>query len=243
MRVWCVVGLIGLGLTDGIPICTAAPAIQLSPEEPTEGNTQENPQQEPGFDPPGSLQSPTLEKWRNQIPNVAQDIKTDPAFRPRLRLGYRNFGDRATNPTGWQIGLEDLRLGRTRATLSANYSSNASGSDRTLGADLYYSFMPLGQTFQIAPLAGYRQLTINNQHTSGINLGWRTRLILSRKSAADITFDQSWVAPGSGAETGISTLSFGYAVSKNIRLATDWQRQQSRQRQDHRWGIGVEWMF
>lgn len=243
MRVWCVVGCIGLAIIYGSPICIAAPTTEENPEENPESTPQETIQAAPGLERPASLQSPTLEKWRRQIPNVAKAIKTDPAFRPRLRLGYRHFGDRAIKPTGWQIGLEDLRLGRSRATLSTNYSSNASGSDRAWGGDLHYSLMPLGKTFQIAPLIGYRQLTVNNQNISGINLGWRTRLILSRKSAADITFDQSWVAPGAGVETGISTLSFGYAVSSNIRIATDWQRQQSQRRKDHRWGIGVEWMF
>lgn len=186
--------------------------------------------------------SPTLEKWRQQIPDVAIDMANDPAFRPRLRVGYRSFGDESTHPTGWQVGLEELRLGNTRATFSANYSSNACGTDRTLAADLHYSLMPLGKTLQIAPTLGYRRLTVNDDATTGINLGWRTRLILSRRSGADITLDQSWVAPGSDEETGLSTLSLGYAVTKNIRIATDWQRQQSRQRKDDRFGIAIEWM-
>jgi hypothetical protein len=231
MRVWCVLGLASLGLVDWDAVCLAVPA---TPAEPV--------QQSGSLDLPSTLKSPTLEKWRNQIPDVAQAIKTDPAFRTRLRLGYKSFGDRSTNPTGWQIGLEDLRIGRTRATFSANYSSNASGNDRSFGADLYYSLMPLGKTFQIAPLIGYRQLTVNHVTNSGLNVGWRTRLNLSRKGAADITFDQSWVAPGTDSETGLSTLSFGYAVTKNIRLSTDWQRQQSRERKDDRWGIAIEWM-
>ncbi|MBE9028765.1 hypothetical protein IQ266_03200 [filamentous cyanobacterium LEGE 11480] len=238
MKNLCATGLISISeigiaaiMVSGIAQPAAAQSLPAS----------DKPKQ--AIDVPDSLKaSPTLEKWRTQIPNVAQDIKTDPAFRPRLRLGYQSFGDRSSNPTGWQIGLEDLRLGQTRATLSAEYSSNANGNDRDLSADLHYSLMPLGQTVQIAPTVGYRRLTVNNLATSGLNLGWRTRLILSRRSAADITFDQTWVAPGTDRETGRSKLSFGYAITKNIRIATDWQRQQSRQRKDDRWGLSLEWM-
>jgi hypothetical protein len=191
---------------------------------------------------PPTIVSPTLEKWHNQIPNVKTDIATDPAFRTRLRLGYESFGDRSTNPTGWQLGLEDLRLGTSRATFNAHYRSNSTGRDRDLGADVNYSLMPLGKKFQLAPTIGYRHLAIENNATTGLNLGLRTRLILSRRSGADITFDQSWVAPGSDRETGLSRLSFGYAITKNMRIATDWQRQRSSRRKDDRFGLAVEWM-
>lgn len=198
-------------------------------------------QAESTLDIPDNIKdSPTLKKWRQQIPDVKTDIANDPAFSARLRLGYRSFGDESTNPTGWQIGIEDVQVGNTRATVSANYSGNA--SDRTIAADLHYSLMPLGKSFQVAPTIGYRRLTVNNNATTGINLGWRTRLILSRRSAADITFDQSWAAPGTDQETGLSTLSLGYAITPNMRIATDWQRQKSRQRKDDRFGISIEWM-
>ncbi len=191
---------------------------------------------------PATIVSPTLEKWRHAIPNIKTDIANDPAFRTRLRLGYESFGDRSTHPTGWQLGLEDLRIGQTNATFNTHYRSNSTGRDRDLGADINYSLMPLGKKFQLAPTIGYRHLTVENNATTGINLGWRTRLILSRRSGADITFDQSWVAPGSDRETGLSRLSFGYAITKNVRIATDWQRQRSSLRKDDRFGLAVEWM-
>jgi hypothetical protein len=191
---------------------------------------------------PQTIQSPTLEKWRNQIPNVKTDIATDPAFRTRIRLGYESFGDRSTNPTGWQLGLEDLRLGNSRTTFNAHYRSNSTGRDRDFGADVNYSLMPLGKKFQLAPTIGYRRLTVENNATTGLNLGLRTRLILSRRSGADITFDQSWVAPGSDRETSLSRLSVGYAITKNVRISTDWQLQRSRQNNADRFGLAVEWM-
>ncbi|MFM2432033.1 MAG: hypothetical protein RLZZ511_3246 [Cyanobacteriota bacterium] len=193
--------------------------------------------------PPSLQSSPTLQKWQQQVPDVAADIDRDPAFRPRLRLGYQHFSrDGGRDSGGWQLRLEDLRLGKTPVTASANYLTSSDGRDREWGGDLHYSLMPLGKSFQIAPAIGYRRLTHDQIATTGVNLGWRTRLILSRPSAADITFDQTWVALGTERETGISRLSFGYAIAPNFRIATDFQHQHSQRQKSDRWGIALEWM-
>ncbi|WLT39382.1 hypothetical protein NON20_07560 [Synechocystis sp. B12] len=52
-------------------------------------------------------------------------------------------------------------------------------------------------------------------------------LALSRTGAADISFSQNFVAPGGTAEVGVSTLSVGYALTPQWRIATDVQRQNS----------------
>lgn len=39
--------------------------------------------------------SPVLQRWQRQVPNVLEDIKNDPSFRTRWRLGYNRFS-RAT---------------------------------------------------------------------------------------------------------------------------------------------------
>jgi hypothetical protein len=192
---------------------------------------------------PSLQSSPTLQKWQQQVPDVAADIDRDPAFRSRLRLGYQHFSrDGGRDSGGWQLRVEDLRLGQTPVTASATYLTSSDGRDREWGGDLHYSLMPLGKSFQIAPTIGYRRLTTDQVATTGVNVGWRTRLILSRPSAADITFDQTWVAPGTERETGITRLSFGYAVTPNLRLATDFQHQQSQRQKADRWGIALEWM-
>ncbi len=67
-------------------------------------------------------------------------------------------------------------------------------------------------------------------------------LVLSRGGAADIAITQSWVAPGTAEEVGLTTLSIGYAVTHNLRLSTDIQKQNSRQSKDNRVGIILEWM-
>lgn len=110
------------------------------------------------------------------------------------------------------------------------------------GADLHYYVRPLGGYVNIAPLVGYRHLQTNEHSTDGVNVGARLLLVLSRGGAADIALSQSWVAPGTSEEVGLTTLSVGYAVTNNLRLSTDIQKQNSRQSKDSRVGIALEWM-
>jgi hypothetical protein len=67
-------------------------------------------------------------------------------------------------------------------------------------------------------------------------------LALSRTGAADVSLTQSFVSPGSNEEVGITTLSVGYAVTQNLRLSTDIQKQNSKEDKDSRVGIVLEWM-
>ena len=41
---------------------------------------------------------------------------------------------------------------------------------------------------------------------------------------------------------GVSTLSVGYALIKNLRISTDLQQQNSRAQKDNRVGLYLEWM-
>jgi hypothetical protein len=80
--------------------------------------------------------------------------------------------------------------------------------------------------------------------TDGVNVGVRLQLQLSRTGAADIALSQSWVNPGSDSEeVGLTTLTFGYAVTDHLRLSTDLQKQNAPQQKDSRVGIGLEWML
>jgi hypothetical protein len=90
---------------------------------------------------------------------------------------------------------------------------------------------------------GYRSVQGEDYDTDGVNLGFRVLLVPSRTGAADISFTQSWVAPGSNEEVGVSTLSFGYAVTEQLRLSTDLQKQNAPQQKDSRVAIVLEWMF
>jgi hypothetical protein len=183
----------------------------------------------PGFaaeldlDPNVIQNSPVLQRWQKQVPNVADKIRDDPSFRTRYRAGYASE---------LYIGVEDLRLDRTNLTASANYQRS------NWGADLHYYVRPLGSYINIAPLVGYRHL----ETAEGANLGVRALFVLSRGGGADISLTQSWVAPFSLEETSLTTLSIGYALTHNLRLSTDIQKQNSRDRKESRFGIGLEWM-
>lgn len=186
--------------------------------------------------------SPVLRRWLKQVPNVLEDIRQDPSFRTRLRLGYSHFPS-TDGAGGWNIGVEDVAIGRTKLTVSADYQATFNGKREAWGADLRYYVRPLGSYVNVAPVVGYRHLETTRYSTDGVNLGVRLLIVPSRTGAADISLTQSWVAPGSNDEVGLTTLSFGYALTRHLRLSTDIQKQNAPQRKDSRVGISLEWMF
>jgi hypothetical protein len=186
--------------------------------------------------------SPVLQRWLKQVPNVLTDIKRDPSFRTRLRLGYTQFPS-SKQASGLNVGLEDVFVGRSGLTLSADYQTTFNGQREAWGGDLRYYIRPLGSVINIAPVLGYRHLTTTRYSTEGMNVGLRFLLVPSRTGAADLALTQSWVAPRGQDEVGLTTLSFGYALTHNLRLSTDIQKQNSRFRSDSRVGLNLEWMF
>ena len=192
------------------------------------------------LDPKIINNSPVLQRWIKDAPNIAADIINDPSFRARIRLHYLSARSSHHSPN-FSVSVEDLRLDRTRATINADFQS--AGSSRTWGTNLHYYLYPLGSYVNVAPVIGYRNIKINTYSTSGVNLGFRLLLVLSRGGGADVSFTQTWVAPGSNEEAGLSTLSFGYALSRQVRLSTDLQRQNTKRGTDNRFGIGLEWML
>ena len=185
--------------------------------------------------------SPVLQRWLKKVPNVLEDIRNDPSFRTRLRLGYSQFPSTG-QAAGFNVGVEDVFIERTGLTVSGDYQRSFNGKRESFGTDLRYYVLPLGSYVNVAPQVGYRNLTTGNFSTDGVNVGARLMLALSRTGAADISLTQSFVSPGSRDEVGITTLSFGYAVTHNLRLSTDIQKQNSREEKDSRVGIVLEWM-
>jgi len=186
--------------------------------------------------------SPVLRRWMRKVPNVLESIKNDPSFRTRLRLGYSQYtSDDRTS--GIKIGVEDIFLGKTGLTLSGEYNTSFDGDYSLYGGDLRYYILPLGGYINIAPVIGYRQIDTDKYNTSGLNVGAKLLFVFSRTGAGDISFTQSWVSPGSSEEVGLTTISVGYALTENIRLSTDIQKQNARQRKDNRVGIVLEWML
>jgi hypothetical protein len=192
------------------------------------------------LDPAIVQDSPVLQRWLKELPDLQQEMAQDPSFRPRLRLGY-NYFPSSDNSSGLGVGVEDLFLGQSPVTLSGDYSTNF-GQRQAGGFNAQYYLLPLGGYFNITPLLGYRAIQTGDYASQGLNLGGKVNLALSRTGAADLSFSQSFVAPGSSDEVGIATLSVGYALTEHWRIATDLQQQNSRAQKDNRLGVYLEWM-
>lgn len=237
----------GQAIAYGSLLCTVTLswiAIPVAAQNPpsTQNATQNKTTEIPlDIDPTILKGSPTLQKWLKQIPNVLEEIRSDPSFKTRIKLGYSQFPSN-NNDGGLNAAVEDIFLGRTGLTLSGTYYT--SFRDRqTGGADLQYYLLPLGSYVNVAPLVGYRALVSNQYNTNGVNVGAKLLLALSRDGSADISLSQSFVSPGGANEVGISTLSVGYAIAPHLRLATDLQKQNTRASKDSRVSIGLEWLL
>jgi hypothetical protein len=232
--------------TTGLPEIEAI--AQTSPSQ-----TRSEPSESPNLDRSNAIEplnldpetlenSPVLQRWLEEIPNVLSEIRSDPSFRTRLRLGYSQFP--STNQAGgFNVGIEDVFIGQTGLTVSADYQATFEGDRQAYGVDLRYYVRPLGSYINVAPVIGYRHLETDEYTAADINLGLRFLLALSRTGAADISLTQTWVAPGRDEEVGITTLSVGYAITENLRLSTDIQKQNSSFNKDSRVGIVLEWML
>ena len=239
-----------------ISILFASPAWSLPPTSQSASDLAElgdapesaTPVEEPASSAPLDLppemirDSPVLQRWQRQVPNVQEDIERDPSFRTRLRLGYSQFPS-TDQAGGVSVGVEDVFIGRSGLTVSADYQTAFNGKREAWGTELRYYVRPLGSYINVAPVVGYRRLETTRYTTDGANVGVRLLFVPSRTGAADISLTQSWVAPRTDEEVGLTTLSFGYALTRHVRLSTDIQKQNSRQRKDSRVGVAVEWMF
>ncbi|MBF2077651.1 MAG: hypothetical protein IGR76_03820 [Synechococcales cyanobacterium T60_A2020_003] len=188
-------------------------------------------------------ESPVLQRWLDEVPDLDTDIRHDSTIRPRLRVGYAYSLAEPDTSTGW-IGIEDLFGGDSSLTVSGDYRVALNGDDsQSYGAELRYYLRPLGDRVNLAPVAGYRSVHQADEDVSGLTLGMRLTLALSRNGASDISVSQVWVAPGKGDELGITTVSTGYAIAPDLRIATELQIQSSSDISQKQLGVGLEWMF
>jgi hypothetical protein len=235
-----------VGYANGLPeigaIAQTSPSPELSESSESLDSDSSEASEQLNLDSETIENSPVLQRWLEEIPNVLSEIRSDPSFRTRLRLGYSQFPSTA-QAGGFNIGIEDVFIDQTGLTVSAGYQATFEGDRQAYGADLRYYIRPLGSYINVAPVIGYRYLETDEYTTDDINLGLRFLLALSRTGAADIALTQTWVAPGSDEEVGITTLSVGYALTENLRISTDIQKQNSLLNKDSRVGIVLEWML
>ncbi|HEY9764396.1 MAG TPA: hypothetical protein V6D07_17855 [Trichocoleus sp.] len=194
--------------------------------------------------PPDVIESsPVLQEWLQRTPDIADEIANEPSFRPRLRLGYSQFPSNG-NIGGVNAGVEDVFVWPgTGLTLSGDYARSWNGDREMYGAQARFYLFPLGGYVNFAPVLGYRQLSTRSYTTSGVDVGMRLMIIPSRGGGADVALSQSWVAPGTQDEIGMTGATIGYAVTSQLRLSTDLQFQNSRFGQDSRLGLNLEWLL
>lgn len=185
--------------------------------------------------------SPVLRRWLQKVPNILHEIKNEPSFRTRIRVGYSLFPANQ-NRSGVNVGIEDVLIPNTPIAVRGEYETSFDGQRQRYGADLQYYLRPLGSYVNVAPVFGYRHVQTNRDDTHGVNIGGKLLFSLSRGGGADITLTQTWVAPGSREEVGLTGLSLGYAIAKNLRISTDIQQQNTRRSKDSRVGLVLEWM-
>lgn len=191
--------------------------------------------------------SSVIREWINEIPNISNKIIHEPSFRTRYRLGYTQFPSNQ-DAGGIFVGVDDIFMGDTPLTFSAKYSQELSNSHRiesdrmSVGANIQYYLLPLGSYINIAPVLGYRYMETAGYQTGGVNVGVRLGLIFSPQGAGDIFITQSFVSPTGSDEVGITEINVGYAVTRNIRLATEIGWQNSIKQNDSQVSIGFEWM-
>ena len=218
----------------------ANPAKSQTSSTPTPPNDQKS--EKIDIDPQTIENSPTLQRWLKEVPDVLRDIRNDPAFNTRLRVGYSQYPS-SRDLGGLNLGIEDIFIGRTGLTISGDYNFSFNGDRASGGVNLHYFVLPLGSYINFAPVLGYRYIQSENFSADGVNLGARLMLPLSRTGAADISISQTFVSPSGREEVGITTLGVGYAVTSNLRFYFDIQQENSIAAKHSRVGIALEWMI
>ncbi len=185
--------------------------------------------------------SPVLQKWWRQTPDVLDDIENQPSFRTRYRFGIPQFPS-ANQSLGIYLGVEDIFIGASPLILRAEYQRAIAQQHQSYGADFLYYLRPLGSYINFSPVLGFRHLETDSYSRGGLNIGGRLLFVLSRGGASDISLTQTWVSFGSAEEVGLTTLSFAYAITTNLRISTEIQKQNSQEDKDSKVGIILEWM-
>jgi hypothetical protein len=199
--------------------------------------SQENPKQI-DIDPEIIKNSPVLQRWLQKIPDVGSEIQHDPSFRPRIRLGYSQYPANG-QAGGLDVSVKEVLLDRSGIALNADYHGR--GNRNSYGFEANYYVLPLGGYFNLAPVVGYRKIDTDAYQRDGLNVGAKLLLVPSRGGGGDIALQQTWLKLGTPEEVGISSVSAGYALTNQIRLSGEIQWQNSREAQESRVGIGLEW--
>ena len=184
--------------------------------------------------------SKVLQRWIEKIPNILEDIKYTPSFKTVIGLGYTEFPSNQ-HSGGFIVKAKDFFLGETGLSISGDFQTSFTKRDAG-GISLQYYLLPLGYYLNISPVLGYRTISTNKYSEDGLNIGGKLIFALSRSGASDISIIQTFLSPGNVDEVGITNLSFGYAITPNMRLSTEIEKQNSRIKKDSQISILLEWI-
>ncbi len=176
-------------------------------------------------------QSPVLQRWLVEPPDVLDLIRNTPAVPLRLRVG-------AASATSGSIGFEDLALG-TRLTLSGDYRWQID-TTYDYGLHLRYYLRPRGERFNLAPEIGFRDLNSPVGSSSGLAVGLGSTISLA-PGAADLSLNYRLLNIASDRETTFASATAAYSLSRSFRLAAQYSWINAPWERDHRVGLLLEW--
>jgi len=194
------------------------------------------------LDPALIEKSPVLQRWGTEVPDLLEEIRSDPSFKTQFQFGYVQYPS-SHNIGGWQVGIEDIFFGKSGITASFGYSKSFNHDRAHVKSDISYFLFPLGHYFNLAPVMGYHHLKTETYTEDGLNLGLQLRWVLSRTGAADIRLTQSFISPTAETEVGLTNLTVGYSITKQLRLGVEIEKQNARQGKDSRVGILTQWQL
>lgn len=179
-------------------------------------------------------ESPLFQRWLDRVPDVMAEIRDRPSFVERWQFGYST--DLDGDSDGVSFGVRDFGIGRVgRLSFSGDYQTL--DADRW-GADVHYFLQPLGDRLNIAPTLGYRDVDL----ASGLHLGVRLQLVLSRTGAAEVSLSQGIVGIENDDTAARTHLSLGYAIAPQWRLATELEAVWNEDVSTSRWALLLEWI-
>ncbi len=180
--------------------------------------------------------SPVLQRWLVNPPDLLSDIYYAPIFGTKLRVG----GISRDNRLGLDLGIEDVFIGSSPVTLSGSYQTLFPTLESSFDLKARYYVLPLGSYFNIAPQVGYRQLNaLDARSVSGVEVGLQGILVLSPRSA-DLRFSHGFTNFATDSELSITAVTASYALGRNLWVGSKIEWRRSPIQSDSRVGIMLE---
>ena len=184
-------------------------------------------------------ESPVLQRWSRETPDLLEEIRTEPIVPTRLEAGVADFDDEF----GLRLAIEDFYPGRTQLSLMGDYWQSLESDAVSWGARLRFFLRPLGKRLNVSPVVGYRNIARSDFTRDGVIAGGRLQVALSPGGGADASVAQLFLRPGSDREVGLTLFSAGYALSDKIRLSATLQRTRSNRGRETDASIGLAWIW